>query len=271
MQLYHLRRVTQRTASTGSLSLLPLWGVLLAAPASAWAQQPVPPGPDRRPEPISDPAPDSPIDRPRSARGKKAVVEAQEAPAPLLKTRAAKQGWIGWSLGSGYGWHGQQTLETRTISEVGAGFGAIGVGHFGIDVGAQWNDQWAFSLQTRHQVIPRKTLDTTAPSSSKPWAHSLFARAAYLIPREAAQLYVGGMLGGGSGFRFRIDPAPSMGLGNSDTVRGGPIALGPVAGFVLPVLEKLSLVAEARVLVGVPDVAAAAELNIGAQFDLFDL
>jgi hypothetical protein len=174
-------------------------------------------------------------------------------------------------LGSGYGWHGAQTLETRTISEVGAGFGATGVGHFGIDVGAQWDDQWAFSLQTRHQVIGRKILDPTAPESTKPWAHSIFVRAAYLIPREAAQLYVGGMAGGGEGFRFRIEPAPSMGLGNSDTVRGGPFALGPVFGFVLPVLEKLSLVAEARALVGVPDVAATFELNLGAQFDLFQL
>ncbi|HEY0707206.1 MAG TPA: hypothetical protein VGG33_10425 [Polyangia bacterium] len=259
--------MTQRTAIIGSVSLLPLWGVLLAAPA--WAQQPVP-VPDR-PPPINDPAPDSPIDRPRNTRGKKPVAEAEEAPKPLLKPRAVKQGWIGWSVGSGYGWHGQQTLETRTISEVGAGFGAIGVGHFGIDVGAQWNEQWALSLQTRHQVIPRKVLDTTVAPSSKPWAHSIFARAAYIIPREGAQLYVGGMVGGGEGFRFRIDPAPSMGLGNSDTVRGGPFALGPVAGFVLPLLEKLSLVGEARALVGVPDVAAALELNIGAQFDFFQL
>ena len=114
-------------------------------------------------------------------------------------------------------------------------------------------------------------LDKTAPPSSKPWAHAIFARAVYLFPREAAQLYVGGMAGGGGGFRFRIDAQPSRGLGNSDTVRGGPFALGPVAGFVLPLLERLSLVAEARLLVGVPDVAAAAELNLGAQFDLFRL
>ncbi|HEY0715862.1 MAG TPA: hypothetical protein VGF45_24475, partial [Polyangia bacterium] len=132
--------MTQRTAITGSLSLLPLWGVLLAPPTTAFAQQPVPV--PARPEPINDPAPESPIDRPRSARTKKAEVETQEAPAPLLKPRAVKQGWIGWSVGSGYGWHGAQTLETRSISEVGAGFGAVGIGHFGIDVGAQWSEAW---------------------------------------------------------------------------------------------------------------------------------
>ena len=222
-------------------------------------------------EPVNDPAPESPISGPRPARGKKAVVEVEETPAQLLQPRAAKQGWVGWSLGSGYGWHGQQRLETRTISEVGAAFAPTGLGHFGFEVGGQLNDRVAVSLQSRHQVIPRQVLDSTAPPSSKPWAHAIFARAVYLFPREGAQLYVGGMAGGGDGFRFRIDAQPSRGLGNSDTVRGGPFALGPVAGFVLPVLERLSLVAETRLLVGLPDAAVAAELNLGAQFDLFRL
>jgi hypothetical protein len=47
--------------------------------------------------------------------------------------------------------------------------------------------------------------------------------------------------------------------------------LGPVAGFVLPLLERLSLVGEARILVGVPDKAGIFELNLGAQFDFFKI
>ena len=72
-------------------------------------------------------------------------------------------------------------------------------------------------------------------------------------------------------FAFRIDAQPSQNLSTSDTVRGGPVVVGPTAGFVLPLLERLSVVAEARILVGVPDKAGIFELNLGAQFDLFRL
>jgi hypothetical protein len=60
----------------------------------------------------------------------------------------------------------------------------------------------------------------------------------YLYPRGRLTPYVGGILGGGSGFRFRIDPQPSNNLSTSDTVRGGPLVLGPVAGLVFPLLQR---------------------------------
>jgi hypothetical protein len=82
---------------------------------------------------------------------------------------------------------------------------------------------------------------------------------------------VGALVGVGQGFRFKIDAQPSQNLDDSDTVRGGPFMLGPVAGIVLPLVERLSLVAEARLIGGFPDKAAVAELNVGAQFDLFSV
>ena len=98
----------------------------------------------------------------------------------------------------------------------------------------------------------------------------MLAKAIYRYPRERYQLYDGGVVGGGSGFRFRIDPQQSAALPASDTVRGGPVVFGPVGGIVLPLAERLSVVGELRVLVGAPDLAAMADFNVGLQFDSVD-
>ena len=255
--------------------------VVLSGPSLTARVLAQPPGPsqppgaggDDRPGIINDPAPDSPIDGPKKSRYAKAPPPPPPPPpAVLLPPRAAGQGWVGWSLGSGYGWHDAGPLEARSELSVESGFGAGVLGHFGAEIGVQWTDRLAVSLQSRSQVIPRQSTDPTRASASKQWAHALLARAVYLFPREGAQFYAGGMAGGGEGFRFRIDAQPSYrDLTSSDTVRGGAFVLGPVGGFVLPVLERLSLVGEARVLVGLPDKAGIFELNLGAQFDLFKL
>ena len=104
--------------------------------------------------------------------------------------------------------------------------------------------------------------------NSNKWGHTVLAKATYRYPRERYQLYYGGAIGGGSGFRFRIDPQQSAALPASDTVRGGPAVFGPLGGIVLPLAERLSVVGELRVLVGAPDLAAIADFNAGLQFDL---
>jgi hypothetical protein len=261
--------------------------LILLSATSALAQQPKP----REPEPpISDPAPASPIDRPKSSAADKPEVQVIEEPSPPIPPRQPGKWWLGWTLGTGYGWHGKQDLEAVQDKQVGAAFGMGAIGHFGPEVGYQYSDKLAFTLQTRHQVIPevgyqysdklaftlqtrhqvipRKIADPTVQGSSKKWGHTVLAKAMYRVPRERYQLYYGGAIGGGSGFRFRIDPQQSEGLPASDTVRGGPAVFGPVGGIVLPLADRLSVVGEMRVLVGAPDLAAIADFNAGLQFDL---
>ena len=239
--------------------------LILLSATSALAQQPKP----REPEPpISDPAPASPIDRPKSSAAEKPEVQIVEEPSPPIPPRQPGKWWLGWTLGTGYGWHGKQDLEAVEDKQVGAAFGMGAIGHFGPEVGYQYSDRLAFTLQTRHQVIPRKIADPTVQGSSKKWGHTVLAKAMYRVPRERYQLYYGGAIGGGSGFRFRIDPQQSEGLPASDTVRGGPAVFGPVGGIVLPLADRLSVVGELRVLVGAPDLAAIADFNAGLQFDL---
>jgi hypothetical protein len=251
--------------------LLPFLGLLLAAPAAA--QVP----PRRAPSPpINDPPPSSPIDGLRRAAGPPEMEKedsAPEPPRPPPPARRLRAIWLGWTVGSGYGYHPRRRLERRVDLEVDGAFGAGHLGHFGPEIGYQWRDRIALSLQTRHQVIPRQITDPTQIDTSQQWAHTLLARGVYLFrdlnPRF--HLYAGGVLGVGEGFRFRVEAAPSRTLSTSDTVRSGPFVVGPIGGIIFPVAEGLSVVGELRAMMGVPDPGGMADLSIGIQVDAFQL
>jgi hypothetical protein len=242
----------------------------LAAPAAAQVPRFRPPSP-----PINDPPPPSPINRPPSPAGTIELKQAPvpEAPRPPPPHRALGAVWLGWSFGSGYGYHPRTRLERRNDLQVAAAFSPGHLGHFGPEVGYQWRDRIALSLQTRHQVIPRQATDPTQIDDAQQWAHTLLARGIYLF-REVHprfHLYSGGVLGLGEGFRFRVEAAPSRRLSTSDTIRGGPLLVGPIGGIIFPFTEGLSLVGEVRGMIGLPDVGAMADFSLGIQFDTFQL
>jgi hypothetical protein len=252
----------------GLAGLLALTGV---APAAAQVPPPRPITP-----PINDRPPASPIDGPR--RPTSSVAASREPavpmpPRPPPPARALGAVWLGWTFGSGYGYHPKRRLERRDDLEIDGAFGAGGLGHFGPELGFQWRERIALSLQTRHQVIPRQVTDPTQVDSSEQWAHTLLGRAIYLFrdihPRF--HLYSGGVVGLGEGFRFRVEAAPSRLLNTSDTVRGGPVVVGPIGGIIFPFADGLSLVGEVRGMMGLPDPAAMADFSIGLQVDTFQM
>jgi hypothetical protein len=196
-----------------------------------------------------------------------------EPPRPPPPPRKLHAVWLGWTFGSGYGWHPRRRLERRVDLEIDPAFGAGQLGHFGPEIGYQWRDRLAVSLQTRHQVIPKIATDPTQVDDAHQWAHTLLARAIYLFPdiRARLQPYTGGVVGLGEGFRFRVEAAPSRTLNTSDTIRGGPVVVGPIGGLIFRLAEGLSVMGEVRALFGVPDPAGMADLSIGLQFDTFQL
>jgi hypothetical protein len=212
----------------------------------------------------------NPIDAPPPrVKGKKEIEPPPELPPPPLKPRAPKVAWVGWTFGSGYGYQGAGETEAQPGSST-AGFAPGVLGYFGPEFGYQLNEQVAVSLQTRHQVIPKNSPDTTKTINPHQWAHSVLARATYRFPFEHFQLYAGGVLGGGY-FRFRTEPAPSATLSSSDTVRCGPGVVGPVAGITFPFAKTVSLVGEFRSLVGFPNFGVMADFSFGLQFDIGEL
>ncbi len=245
-------------------------GLLLAVPAAAQVPPPRLPTP-----PINDMPPPSPIDGPNRTAPPLEVarVAVPDQPRPPPPPRALRAVWLGWTFGSGYGYHPRRRLERREDLEIDGAFSAGHLGHFGPEIGYQWRDRIALSLQTRHQVIPRQITDPTQIDSSQQWAHTLLGRATYLFrdihPRF--QLYTGGVIGLGEGFRFRVEAAPSRTLSTSDTVRGGPAVVGPIGGIIFPLFEGLSVVGEVRGMLGLPDPAAMADISFGLQVDAFHM
>jgi hypothetical protein len=57
-------------------------------------------------------------------------------------------------------------------------------------------------------------------------------------------------------------------LDTSDTVRGGPVVLGPGVGAVMPFAHRFALAGEIRMLFGVPDFASIVEALLGVQYDI---
>jgi hypothetical protein len=254
-----------------SLTLLGSLAVVLAGEAGAQVPPPRAPSP-----PINDPPPPSPIDGPRrstAAQVEKKESEPPRPPAPPPPARKLHAVWLGWTFGSGYGWHPKRRLERRVDLEVDPSFGSGHLGHFGPEIGYQWRERIAVSLQTRHQVIPQQASDPTQVDDSQQWAHTLIGRAIYLFPdyRPRLQPYTGGVVGIGEGFRFRVEAAPSRTLNTSDTIRGGPVVVGPIGGLIFRLTEGLSVVGEVRALFGLPDPGGMADLSIGLQFDTFQL
>ena len=212
----------------------------------------------------------NPIDAPPPrVKGKKEPEPPPELPAPPIPPRAPKMMWVGWTFGSGYGYQGAGETEAQT-GNVTAGFAPGVLGYFGPELGYQVNDRFAVSLQTRHQVIPKNSPDTTKTVNPHQWAHSVLARASYSFPFTHFQLYAGGVLGAGF-FRFRTDPTPSQGAISSDTVRAGPGVVGPVAGILFPFAKTVTLVGEFRSLVGFPNFGVMGDFSLGLQFDIGSL
>lgn len=198
------------------------------------------------------------------------LVEAGPEAAPIEK--ASSIDWsrlfVALSVGTGWGWHASGPLEFRQDLQVDAGTASAGLGHVLPEVGYRLNERWAFSLQTRHQLLPNE--GTTGGRTGRPAqaANAALLRALYSRPLSARfQLQGSASLGAGEGFRMVLDPLPARGRSGTDTVRGGPVLAGAGVGGLFALSPSFGLVGELRTLFGFPDTAAIAELNLGVRYD----
>jgi hypothetical protein len=184
-----------------------------------------------------------------------------------LHRRPAGSWWVGLGLGSGYGWHPDRRLEFVTEKEVSSGYSRAGLLHLGPEVGYQLSEKVSFSLQGRHQFIPEEGFGDTRSGSPARSAHAVLARGTYFVGDGNLQAFGTATVGGGEGFRLVVSPQPAEGVYRHDTIRGGPIILGPGAGLVYHFGGgRLAWALELRALAGLPEFAAVAELSTGAAF-----
>jgi len=173
--------------------------------------------------------------------------------------------FVGAGIGTGYGWHRKRVLEFRTEQAVATGFSPGGLLQVTPELGYQYDDQYAFSVQMRFQYIPESGSGDTKAGSPAHGAWAAFARGYRFFGVGNGQPFLTGTAGFGQGFRLVVPPHPEQGVTRNDTIRGGPIVLGPGGGFIYHFTPRFSWNAEVRLLAGLPDFALLSEFSTGGQ------
>ena len=209
---------------------------------------------------------------------------AEEDPlARIQKERAAENGesnevrrrppgrvWVAMGMGSGYGWFPTQVTDVYKAKATGWATG--GILHLLPEFGYQWTDHIAFSLQGRLQFVYTQTGSGSLQAEGpKTFAWAVLGRA-YLFsdrlfgPASNLQIFGTGNLGYGTAFRLYVAPAAKGGFINSDTVSGGPLAVGVGGGVAYHFTNTLALAAELRALAGVWNFATVIEAGASVQW-----
>lgn len=182
--------------------------------------------------------------------------------------RAPGSFFLGLGVGSGLGAHLTRDLEHHAGKRVSTGLAVGGMLHVMPELGIQYDDRLALSLQSRHQYLrPSGGPDGSVAGSPPRTAHALFARIHYEVwGGDRVQFLTTATVGGGSGFRLKIAPAPQNGVVSSDTISGGPLVVGPGASLFVNLTDQVLLASEIRLLVGFDNLAAVAEGSLGLQY-----
>jgi hypothetical protein len=195
------------------------------------------------------------------------------------RRRPAKRAWLGMGLGSAYGWFPTRTPDAYPGARV-KGWSTGGILHLLPEIGYQWTDHVAFSLQGRYQFVLRDMgtgCGATDCPTPKSWAYAVLARAYLFTDRlfgraSNLQLFATGSLGGGTAFCLYVAPHPDLTPGSttnfrrSDSVHGGPLAAGVGGGVVYHFTNYLGLAAELRALAGFWDLATVFEGGMSFQW-----
>jgi hypothetical protein len=171
--------------------------------------------------------------------------------------------FLGLGIGWGYGWHPGGALDLRRDLAAGAGGGSAGRVVLTPEVGYQLSEAVSLALQVRVQLFRDSDSgdDTLGTPARGAWA--LLVRGNYHLGTGRVQLVASGVLGAGEGFRLAVEPQPEAGLRGNDTVTAGPVVLGPALGALYHLGHHAALVADLRVLAGLPRFATVAELSSG--------
>jgi hypothetical protein len=181
--------------------------------------------------------------------------------------RAQGSIWVGFGVGSGYGWHLDLPLERHAGRQVTSGFSPAGLGHISPELGYQWTSRLSLSIQTRHQYLPAAGSGDAEVTGAPPQlAHAVLARLQYALFDLGDLQFVGSLVaGGGSALRMNIAPNKKSGLAASDTVVSGPGAAGAGLGLAYNFNPHLIATLEGRGLAGFAAFGVLIEGTAGLQ------
>jgi hypothetical protein len=199
------------------------------------------------------------------------ALEQAEAEAEIPRKyprRSPGRIWVGFGLGSGYGYHGELPLERHAGRHVLTGYSSAGLGHVAPEIGYQLGRRLSVSLQSRHQYLPTSGSGDAEVTRSPPkLAHLLLARVHYGLFDLGNFQVIGSIAGGGGdGLRMHVAPNPRVGLASSDTVIAGRGVAGSGLALAYNFSHNFVGLIEARGLAGFPVFALLVEGTATMQY-----
>ena len=270
-----------------------------ASPPIGSAEAPVPPVDGAAP--MSNPAlplpgsetsaPTAPILEDENASGEiDGQAQIDEEWRKYRHRRPARRAFISWGGGMfAQTYHDSVTTDSHDQAAPGApvhvsgGFSAASIFQFVPETGYQFTDRFALSLQARFQYTPSESVawvPTQGASQPPDYALALFLRAQYaFLTAGDFQAFGSGLAGFGlvGGRTFlgyvprRCDPTGFgsnclAGTEHSDTVSGGPVAVGVGLGVMYHIARFVALWTEVRVLSSFGPNMWLGEFNTGVAF-----
>jgi hypothetical protein len=181
--------------------------------------------------------------------------------------------FLSLTLGSGYGiasGKGETTPAAPVHNLSGAGFAATQLGQISPEIGYFIKPDLLLSVQGRYQIIngTNPPPGATTPTS----AIAAFARATFFSGTESFHLFFA--VAAGAGYVRHAVVFPDHGCGPQtnmtcvDTIKGGPLLVGPAVGFFYDLGSTVSFIAALNSQLGLPSFTANFDLNVGLGFRL---
>jgi hypothetical protein len=197
--------------------------------------------------------------------GARAERDAARVRALRSVQRPAGSLFVGLGAGYGYGAFPASLLEFRRDLRIRANVGSAGIVLLTPEVGYQLSEAFAVGLQLYWQQIGSSGTGDPRAGSPARQAFTALARGSYRSGNGRLQWLASAFLGAGQGFHLVVPPLPAQGLSRNDSVRAGPVVLGPGAGLLFHLFHRAALVAEARLLTGLPHWAALVDSRLAAE------
>jgi hypothetical protein len=192
--------------------------------------------------------------------------EAARVEATRSVQRKAGSFLVGMGVGAGYGYYPTSRLDFRSDLRIQSNLGPAGVVLLTPEVGYQISRTVAVGLQVTWELLSGSGIGDAQAGSPATRSITVLGRGSYHFGDGRLQLVASGFVGGGHGFRLVVPPLPEQGLRRNDSVRGGPVVMGPGLGLLFHLHPHAAVIAESRVMAGFPRMAALVDGRIGAEF-----
>src|SRR5262249_13502681 len=107
--------------------------------------------------------------------------EREQALVTSIPRRHENALFIGLGIGAGYGWHPARKLDFRDAIEASPSTGAAGTAFVTPELGYQWTDKLAFSVQGRYEFINSSGLGDPHQGTPATDAWAIMARGYYNV------------------------------------------------------------------------------------------